>query len=250
MPPVCPRSCLTRWASVLSVPGSISATGPAAGPLAADGASERVTGSPSPGSTYGTVRGLPGYRVVLFGRAAVDHPARLPSTRLSAAGSVAFRDRDTLSTRDLRISGLLSCGPPARLTTLQPCPHGRRLQVWLPACWLGFDWVGIAPTGRLIRVLVYIPTSSLTGIAWSLPQQRILEPVLERALRRLPRSPRDLRFLVASKAVRPRPAPIAGNGGYREAGWRAATLRDRASFGRAAQRRAPASPRLRRFDPL
>ena len=173
-PPVCPRSCLTRWTSVFSVPLHASIAGPAAGPLAADGASERVTGSPLPGSTYGTVRGLPGYRVVLFGRAAVDHPARLPSTCLSAAGSAAFRDRDTLSTRDLRISGLLSCGPPARLTTLQPCPRGRRLQVWLPACWLGFDWVGIAPTGRLIRVLVYIPTSSPTGIAWLLPRSAVL----------------------------------------------------------------------------
>jgi hypothetical protein len=186
MPPVCPRSCLTHWASALSVPGSISATGPAAGPLAADGASERVTGSPSPGSTYGTVRGLPGYRVVLFGRAAVDHPARPPPTRLIAAGSAAFRDRDTLSTRDLRISGLLSCGPPARLTTLQPCPRGRRLQAWLPACWLGFDWVGIAPTGRLVRVLVYIPTSSLTGIAWSLPRKCILRPQRETGVTGIP----------------------------------------------------------------
>jgi hypothetical protein len=42
------------------------------------------------------------------------------------------------------------------------------LQVWLPACWLRFDWGGLAPTGRLFRVLVYIPTSSPTGIAWSL----------------------------------------------------------------------------------
>jgi hypothetical protein len=90
-------------------------------------------------------------------------PRRLASI---ASGSAAFRDRDTLSTRDLRISGLLSCGPPARLTTLQPCPHG--------ACWLGFDWVGLAPTGRLIRVSVYIPTSSLTGIAWSLPRSAVL----------------------------------------------------------------------------
>jgi hypothetical protein len=34
--------------------------------------------------------------------------------------------------------------------------------------------VGIAPTGRLVRVLVYIPTSSLTGIAWSLPRSAVL----------------------------------------------------------------------------
>ena len=28
---------------------------------------------------------------------------------------------------------------------------------WLPACWLRFGWVGLAPTGRLLRVSVYIP---------------------------------------------------------------------------------------------
>ena len=88
-------------------------------------------------------------------------PRRLASI---ASGSAAFRDRDTLSTRDLRISGLLSCGPPARLTTLQPCPHGRRLQAWLPACWLGFDWgrvghrrgIGRRPGSRCCRPLLGI----------------------------------------------------------------------------------------------
>jgi len=83
-------------------------------------------------------------------------PPVSPRLASNASGSAAFRDRDTLSTRDLRISGLHSCGPPARLATLQPCPHGKRLQAWLPACWLGFGWVGLAPTGRLIRVSVYI----------------------------------------------------------------------------------------------
>ena len=33
--------------------------------------------------------------------------------------------------------------------------------------------LGIAPTGRLVRVSVYIPTSSLTGIAWSLPRSAV-----------------------------------------------------------------------------
>jgi hypothetical protein len=84
-----------------------------------------------------------------------------------------------LSTGILCHFGADTGGPPARLTTLQPCPHGRRLQVWLPACWLRFGWVGLAPSGRLIRVSVYIPTSSPTGIAWSLPRQRTLEPALE-----------------------------------------------------------------------
>jgi hypothetical protein len=122
------------------VPGGFPATWPAVGPLAADGASERVTGSPSPGSSNRTVRGLPGYRAVLFGRAAVVHPAGPPSARPSASGSAAFRECDPLSIRNLLISGLLSCGPPARLATLQPRPRGRRLQAWLPACWLRFGW--------------------------------------------------------------------------------------------------------------
>ena len=65
-----------------SVPGGVTATGPAVGPLAADGASEWVTGSPSPGSSNWTVRGLPGYRAVFFGRATVVHPAGPPSARL------------------------------------------------------------------------------------------------------------------------------------------------------------------------
>ena len=54
---------------------------PAVGPFAADGASEWVTGSPSPGSYDWTVRGLPGYRAVFFGRATVVHPAGPPSAR-------------------------------------------------------------------------------------------------------------------------------------------------------------------------
>ncbi len=55
---------------------------PAVGPLAADGASEWVTGSPLPGSSNWTLWGLPGYRAVFFGRATVVHPAGPPSARL------------------------------------------------------------------------------------------------------------------------------------------------------------------------
>jgi hypothetical protein len=55
---------------------------PAVGPFAADSASEWVSGSPSPGSYDWTVRGLPGYRAVFFGRATVLHPAGPPSARL------------------------------------------------------------------------------------------------------------------------------------------------------------------------
>ncbi len=40
----------------------------------------------------------------------------------------------------------------------EPFPIATRAasEVWLPACWLRFDWVGLAPTGRLIRVSAYI----------------------------------------------------------------------------------------------
>ena len=51
---------------------------PAVGPFAADGASEWVTGSPSPGSYDWTVRGLPGYRAVSFGRCHSRPPRRSP----------------------------------------------------------------------------------------------------------------------------------------------------------------------------
>ncbi len=68
-------------AQALVLCATTSVVRPAVGPLAADGASERVTGSPSPGSSDWTVRGLPGYRAVLFGRAAVVHPVGPPSAR-------------------------------------------------------------------------------------------------------------------------------------------------------------------------
>ena len=86
--------------ALILCPVAFPATGPAIGPLAADGASEWVTGSPSPGSSNWTVRGLPGYRAILFGRAAVDHPAGLPSARQCAPGSAAFRVGDPLGIRD------------------------------------------------------------------------------------------------------------------------------------------------------
>ncbi len=82
------------------MPGGVAATGPAVGPLAADGASEWVTGSPSPGSSNWTLRGLPGYRAVFFGRATVFHPAGPPSARPIASGSAAFRVAEPLSIRD------------------------------------------------------------------------------------------------------------------------------------------------------
>jgi hypothetical protein len=72
-----------------------------------------------------------------------------------------------------------------------------RFQVWLPACWLGFGCAGLPPTGRLIRVLVYIPTSSPTSIAWSLPPTPPWPtPILPSlpgpgTLRQIPHEPRE-----------------------------------------------------------
>ena len=74
--------------------------------VAADGASERVTGSPLPGSATRTDRGLPGYRAILFERAAANHPAGLPSSRQIPSGNAAFRTEHSLSTGTYRISGL------------------------------------------------------------------------------------------------------------------------------------------------
>jgi hypothetical protein len=141
--------------------------GPAVGPLAADGASEWA---PLPGSTDWTYRGLPGYRAVLFGRAAVDHPAGLPSTRPFASRCAAFRVYEPLGIREYTFSGLPSCGPLARLPTHQPPPHGND-------CKAGYQPAGCALTGwgshPLDSSSEFQPTSSTsspTGMAWSLPQ--------------------------------------------------------------------------------
>jgi len=80
------------------VPLDVSVSVPAAGPLAAASASERVTGSPLPGSTNWTVRGLPGYRAVLFKRAACHPPRRSPLARPIASGSAAFWAENPFST--------------------------------------------------------------------------------------------------------------------------------------------------------
>ena len=146
---------LPHRANVGSVPRGVTATGPAVGPFAADGASEWVTGSPSPGSYDWTVRGLPGYRAVFFGRATVVHPAGPPSARPSASGSAAFRVAEPLSIRDEHF-GAAFLRPTRSPDYASTAPSRGRLQVWLPACWLHFDWVGIAPTRRLIKVSVYI----------------------------------------------------------------------------------------------
>lgn len=116
-----------------------------------------------------TCKGLPRYRVILFDRAAVDHPAGFPCHSPSRVKECCFQVGIRPEQPGFRDFGAASCGPPRSpdYASTGSSPE-RRLQVWLPACWLDFDWMGLAPTGQLIRVSVYIQTSPLNGIAWSL----------------------------------------------------------------------------------
>ena len=169
MPPVCPRPCLTSR-------GSLGAPAVGFGGYPSQFPAGPQSDSHSHGSESPLHRGRTGTSQVTGPsssavprsttppvplRLAIAPPGVLPSGYLSPWASGMFND-----------FGAAPLGPPARLATLQPPPRGGRLQAWLPACRLRFGWVGIAPTGRLIRVLVYIPTSSLTGMAWSLPGTR------------------------------------------------------------------------------
>jgi hypothetical protein len=59
---------------------------------------------------------------------------------ISASRGAAFRVDKLLGIQNPLISGLHSCGPPARLTTLQPPPHG-------DGCKSGYQPAGYALTG-------------------------------------------------------------------------------------------------------
>jgi hypothetical protein len=131
-PPVCPRSCLTsqgpgsadsgrrvRWL-LRRFPARASVRLPWLAPSCSQGGARcrRVRwpfrpfpGGPQSGSlsprfhlplTARTYRGLPGYRAILFGRAAVEHPAGPPSARPNASRGAAFQVFDPLSIRDYR----------------------------------------------------------------------------------------------------------------------------------------------------
>ena len=73
----------------------------------------------------------------------------------SASGSAAFRVAEPLSIRDEHFEAAF-LRPTRSPDYASTAPLRAQLQVWLPACWLRFDWVGIAPTRRLIKVSVYI----------------------------------------------------------------------------------------------
>jgi len=92
--------------ALILCPVALPATWRAVGPLAAAGASEWVSGSPLPGSFSRTVRGLPGYRAVLFERATATHPVGLPSTRPSRLRECCFPGENSLEHRKEGISGL------------------------------------------------------------------------------------------------------------------------------------------------
>ena len=168
-PSVFPRPCLTRWASVASAPGGVCRHVAGRRSLATDGASERVTGSPSPGSANWTVRGLPGYRAVLFARAACQPPRRV-SPRLASyrLRECCFQGWETSEHPGLSSFGADTRGPRIRLTTHQPPPHGDGCKPgYRPAGYALAGW-GSHPQDDSSEFLVYILTSSLTGRAWSL----------------------------------------------------------------------------------
>ncbi len=64
----------------------------------------------------------------------------------SASGSAAFRVGEPLSIRNegFEAAFLRPTRSPDYAST---APSRIQLQVWLPACWLHFGWVGLAPTG-------------------------------------------------------------------------------------------------------
>lgn len=128
------------------------------------------TGSPWPRTL--SPRGgkdLPDYRAVLFDRAAFDCPAGSPSARPYRLRSCCFPASPRLERRVRNYFGADSLRPTRSPAYASTTPSPRRLQGWLPARWLGFDRVGLAPTGRLLRISCVHPMHSLlTSIVWSL----------------------------------------------------------------------------------
>lgn len=98
--------------------------------------------APFPFSPRGRSRASQGYWAVLFDRATVDHPAGSPlAIRLNASRATAFQAREPLSTGTRGISGLIHCGPAARLPTHQP-------PCYQDSCKTNYRPAGYALTGR------------------------------------------------------------------------------------------------------
>ncbi len=100
------------------------------------------TGSPStPDSLPKECKGLPDYWAVLFDRAAFNCPAGSSLAHPTASEAAAFQAPEPLSTGISPISGLITCGPLARLPTHQPpryrddCKAGYRPAGWALAGW-------------------------------------------------------------------------------------------------------------------
>ncbi len=107
-----------------------------------------ITGPPcSPVGSPEERKGLTGYQAILFERAAVHDPAGPPLTHPTASGDAAFRLCETLSTGIIGFSGLHYLRLTRSPTYASTAPLPRRLQGWLPVCWLGFDRTGFAPAG-------------------------------------------------------------------------------------------------------
>ena len=135
-----PSTCLTSRASVVSAPVGVAASGRPSDRLqpTARRSGSPVLRRPDPPSGRSGVSQVTGPSSSAVPQSIT--PPGPPSARLGASGGVAFRVSEPLGTRDYIISGLHSCGPPARLTTHQPPPHGG-------SCKPGYQPAGYALAG-------------------------------------------------------------------------------------------------------
>ena len=103
----------------------------------------------TPISLPGTARGLPGYWIVLFRRAAVSHPASGEATS-PTDGDLPFRLQSwqTPGLPGKTHFGAVSRGSPVRLPTHQPNHYWNSCKASYRPAGLGFNRAGFAPAGR------------------------------------------------------------------------------------------------------
>jgi hypothetical protein len=92
--------------------------------------------------------GLPGFWVVPFTLAAVEHPARPAAPRQLGRGSAAAGNLEARGARNQSIFEAASPRPSCSRAYASPPPSREAAQGSLPACWLGFGRTGFAPAGR------------------------------------------------------------------------------------------------------
>ena len=124
-------------------------------------------------------QGLPGYEVVLFVRATVNHHAGrvatiMPSCRRRPCCLQAFRNLGL--TPEVSLFAAAFSGPHVRLHTHQRRRYRRRCKAGYQPAGLSFGWAGFAPAGRLIQIFKVASSTSYsnwTRIAWSHPKAGI-----------------------------------------------------------------------------